>query len=181
MSVVVTGYKIFRVWLFWLTSIDTKSYRYSDAKCGFDDSDSEEIYSHTEENSNNEIINRCDFGQRHLIGAHLSTTTTLLGSGEPEELNTLHDTSNSDSKNEDVPKHPKIQTYPTMLKLVSRTLVGSANYNEIYLDPDDKDAFNSCSTNDIATCNNKAKNTKNVPTLPEIARKVAKLQKIKLD
>ncbi len=67
-----------------------------------------------------------------------------------------------------------------MLKLISGTLVGGANYNKIYLDPDDEDAFNSCSTNDIDT-RNKAKNTRNVPTLPEIARKVAKLQKIQLD
>ena len=67
-----------------------------------------------------------------------------------------------------------------MLKLISGSLVGGANYNEIYLDPDEEDAFNSCSTNDIDT-RNKAKNTKNVPTLPEIARKVAKLQKIQLD
>jgi hypothetical protein len=67
-----------------------------------------------------------------------------------------------------------------MLKLISGSLVGGANYNEIYLDPDEKDAFNSCSTNDIDT-RNKAKYTKNVPTLPEIARKVAQLQKIQLD
>ena len=67
-----------------------------------------------------------------------------------------------------------------MLKLISGSLVGGADYSEIYLDPDDEDTFNSCSTNDIDT-RNKAKNTKNVPTLPEIARKVAKLQKIQLD
>ncbi len=59
-------------------------------------------------------------------------------------------------------------------------MVGGANYNEIYLDPDDEDAFNSCSTNDIDT-SKKEKDTKNVPTLPEIARKVVKLQKIQLD
>ncbi len=80
-----------------------KSHNYSDDECGFDDSDSEYIYSHTEENSNEEIINRCDFGQRHLIGARLSSTTTLLESDEPEELMTLHDTSNNDSINDNVP------------------------------------------------------------------------------
>jgi len=63
-----------------------------------------------------------------------------------------------------------------MLKLISGSLLGGANYNEIYLDPDEEDAFNSCSTNDTDTCNNKK-----VPTLPEIARKVAKLQQIQLD
>jgi len=67
-----------------------------------------------------------------------------------------------------------------MLKLISGALVGDVNYNEIYLDPDEEDAFNSCSTNDTDT-RNKATVAKKVPTLPEIARKVAKLQKIQLD
>jgi len=120
------------------------------------------------------------FGQRHLIGARLSSTTTLLESGEPEEFNTPHDTSNSDSIIDDAPKQHKIKTYPTMLKLISGALVGGVNYNEIYLDPDEEDAFNSCSTNDTDT-QNKATVAKKVPTLPEIARKVAKLQKIQLD
>jgi hypothetical protein len=89
----------------------------------------------------------------------------------------LLDTSYSDSKNDDNPKQHKIQTYPTMLKLISGSLVGSANYNEMYLDLDDEDAYNSCSTNDSDT-RKQEKDTKNVPTLPEIARKVAKLQKV---
>ncbi len=59
-------------------------------------------------------------------------------------------------------------------------MVGSANYNEIYLDPDDEDAFNSRSRND-SDIRKQEEDTKNVPTFPEIARKVAKLQKIQLD
>ena len=110
----------------------------------------------------------------------MSSTTTLLESDEPEELNTPNDTSNSVSINDDISKQHKIKTYPTMLKMISGSLVGGANYNEIYLDPDEEDAFNSCSTNDTDT-RNKAKDAKKVPTLPEIARKVAKLQQIQLD
>jgi hypothetical protein len=67
-----------------------------------------------------------------------------------------------------------------MLKLMSGSLVGGANYNEIYLDPDDEDAFNSRSTSDSDT-GKEEKDTKNVPTLPEKARKMAKLQIIQLD
>ena len=67
-----------------------------------------------------------------------------------------------------------------MLKLISGSLVGGANYNEIYLDPDDEDAFNSCSANDSDT-RKQEEDTKNVPTLAKIARKVVKLQKIQLD
>jgi hypothetical protein len=40
-------------------------------------------------------------------------------------------------------------------------LVGNANYNEIYLEPDDEDAFNSSSTSDSDTCK-KEKDAKNV-------------------
>jgi hypothetical protein len=143
-------------------------------KWGFNESDLEEIYLHTKENSHNKIINKCDFGQRHLIGARISSTTTLFQSGESGELNALLDTSDSDGKNDDNPKQHKIQTYPTMLKLISGSLVGGANYIEIYLDLDGEDAFNSCSTNDSDTCKQE-EDTKNVPTLPEIVRKVAKL------
>ena len=67
-----------------------------------------------------------------------------------------------------------------MLKLISESLLGGANFNEIYLDPDDDDAFNSSSTSDSDT-RKQEKDARNVPTLPEIARKVAKLQKIQLD
>ena len=97
------------------------------------------------------IINKCDFGQRHLIGAQISSTTTLLQSSEPGELNTLLDTSISEVTTNDNPKQHKIKTYPTMLKLISGSLVGGANFNEIYLDPDDDDAFNSSSTSDSDT------------------------------
>ena len=134
----------------------------SDDKWGFDESDSEEIYSHTEEKSHDKIINKCDFGQRHLIGACISSTTTLFQSGESGELSTLFDTSDSDGKNDNNSKQHKIQTYPTMLKLISGSLVGSANYNEIYLDLDDEDAFNSRSTNDSDT-RKQEEDTKNVP------------------
>ena len=70
----------------------------SDDEWGFNESDSEEIYSHTEEDSHGKIINKCDFGQRHLIGARISSTTTLFQSGESGELNALLDTSDSDGK-----------------------------------------------------------------------------------
>jgi hypothetical protein len=124
---------------------------YSDDEWGVYKSDSKEVYTHTKENSYNEIINKCDFGQRHLIGAQISSTTTLLQSSEPGELNTLLDTSISEVTTNDNPKQHKIKTYPTMLKLISGSLVGGANFNEIYLDPDDDDAFNSSSTSDSDT------------------------------
>ena len=67
-----------------------------------------------------------------------------------------------------------------MLKQISGSLVGGAICYEIYLDPDDDDAFNSSSTSDSDT-RKQEKDARNVPTLSEIARTVAKLQKIQLD
>ena len=46
------------------------------------------------------------------------------------------------------PKQQKIQTFPTMLKLISGTLVYSADSSDIYIEPGDEDEVNSCSKND---------------------------------
>ena len=55
------------------------------------------------------------------------------------------------------------KTFPTMLKLISGTLVGGANYSDIY-----KNEMNSSTQ----PCNNRTNNNQlKVPTLPEIARK----------
>jgi hypothetical protein len=59
-------------------------------------------------------------------------------------------------------------------------LVGSANYSDIYLDRFYEDDINSSSTNDSKPCKQDS-HTRDVTTLPEIARKVAKLEKIQLD
>jgi hypothetical protein len=68
-----------------------------------------------------------------------------------------------------------------MLKLISGTLVGSADFSEIYIDPGDEDKVNSCSEKDHAKGKEEDNNNKKVPTLTEIAQKVARLQKTQLD
>ena len=65
------------------------------------------------------------------------------------------------------------KTFPTMLKLISGTLVGGANYSDIY----DNEMNTPIQSRNNTTNNNQL----NVPTLPEIARKVAKLEKTQLD
>jgi hypothetical protein len=80
-------------------------------------------------------------------------------------LNTLLDTSISEDTTNDNTKQHKIKTYPTMLKLISGSLVGGANFNEIHLDPDDDDAINPSSTSDSDT-RKQEKDAKNAPTLP---------------
>jgi hypothetical protein len=65
------------------------------------------------------------------------------------------------------------KTFPIMLKLISGTLVGGVNYSDIY-----DNEMNSPTQSRNNTMN---KNELKVPTLPEIARKVAKLEKTQLD
>ena len=65
------------------------------------------------------------------------------------------------------------KTFPTMLKLISGTLVGGANYSDIY----NNEMNLTIQSGNNTTNNNQLK----VPTLPEIARKVAKLEKTQLD
>jgi hypothetical protein len=65
------------------------------------------------------------------------------------------------------------KTIPTMLKLISGTLVGGASYSDVY----DNEINLPIQLRNKTTNNNQLK----VPTLTEIARKVAKLEKTQLD
>ncbi len=80
----------------------------------FDAMNTEEEYSHAK------IINQCDFGQRHLIDACMSSNITLL---QQEGLSTFTEMSDSglssDDVNGDISTMPTIQMFPIMLKLIS--------------------------------------------------------------
>ena len=70
-----------------------------------------------------------------------------------------------------------------MLKLISGTLVGGVKYSDLYIDSDEEEETSS--TESYVT-NNDMDHEKNntlhkVPTLPQIAQKVAKLEKTQLD
>jgi hypothetical protein len=129
----------------------------------FDAMNTEEEYSHAK------IINQCDFGQRHLIDARLSSNTTLL---QQEELSTFTEMSdsglNSDDVNGDISTMHTIQMFLTMLKLMSGTLVGDANYSNIYIDSNVKYVLEKLSTinNEITkeTDQDKNANSQKVPT-----------------
>ncbi len=67
-----------------------------------------------------------------------------------------------------------------MLKLISETLIGGANYKEIYMDSDIDDKINPpITTNNMGEDQNT--NIHKIPTLPGAATKVARLEKRKLD
>jgi hypothetical protein len=131
-------------------------------------------------------INQCDFGQRHLIDACISSYRTLL---QQEGLSTFTEMSdnvlNSDDENGDISTMHTIQTFPTMLKLISGTLGGGANYSDVYIDSDVKDVLEKLPTIDNETTKetdqDKNTNSQKVPTLQEIARRVARLEKKQLD
>jgi hypothetical protein len=67
-----------------------------------------------------------------------------------------------------------------MLKLISGALIGGVNYKDIYMDMDLDDETNPpITTNNIADQQNT--HVHKIPTLSETARKVARLEKRKLD
>ncbi len=72
------------------------------------------------------------------------------------------------------------KTFPTMLKLISGALIRGVNYKEIYMDSDIDDETNPpITTNNMGVDQNT--NIHKIPTLPETARQVARLEKKKFD
>jgi hypothetical protein len=67
-----------------------------------------------------------------------------------------------------------------MLKLISGALIGGVNYEKICMDSEIDDETNPpITTNNMGVDQNT--NIHKIPTLPETARKVARLEKRKLD
>ncbi len=86
----------------------------------------------------------------------------------------------SDSTNDDQSMQQTCNTFPTMLKLIRVALIGGVNYEEIYMDSDIDDKTNPpITTNTMSVDQNT--NIHKIPTLPETARKLARLEKRKLD
>jgi hypothetical protein len=94
-----------------------------------------------------EIINQCDFRQIHIIDACVSSNTTLL-QPRGNTLITSDSVSDKSGANGDHPTQQQHSTFPTMLKIISGTMVGGADFSEIHIDPGDEDKLNSCSEND---------------------------------
>ncbi len=136
-----------------------------------------------EEHSHSEIIHQCSFGSRHLINACLASKASLQYQADSNIHETTQHCLNSKDINNDHGTDETIKSFPTMLKLIGGTLVGGVKYSDLYIDSDeDKD---NTSTNSHVTNNDKDQDKNNnqqkIPTLPKIARKVAKLEKTQLD
>jgi hypothetical protein len=79
-------------------------------------------------------------------------------------------------------KEDTIKTFSTMFKMITGTLVGGVNYRDLYIDSDEDEDTSSTSrfVNKSDKDHGKKKECK-IPTLPQIAQKVARLEKTQLD
>ena len=112
-----------------------------------------------DEYSHSEIIHRCNFGSKHLINACLLTQTCLQHQPDSNTRDAIPLSLNSTNFDSDQKTEESIKTFPTMLKLINGTLVGCMKYSD--------------------HCMKKIQCK--IPTLPQIARKVARLEKTQLD
>jgi hypothetical protein len=126
------------------------------------------------------MIDRCEFGQNHTIHARLSSDKSLIQ--EQVQTSTENNLLSSDptTGNDGQSTQKTNKTFLTMRKLIRGALTGGVNYVEIYTDTD-----LAIETNLPITPNNPNEhqnlNTHKIPTLHKTARKVARLEKRKLD
>jgi len=132
-----------------------------------------------DEYSHSEIMNQCNFGSEHLINARLSSQTCLQHQADSSTQNAIQQCLNSNDFESDHGTEETIKTFPTMLKLVGGTLVGSEKYADlVYIDSDEEKVTSSTNSyKDLGT----KKKQRQIPSLPQIAQKVARLEKTQLD
>jgi len=133
---------------------------------------------HHDEYSHSEIINQCNFGSEHLINALLSSQTCLPNQADSSTQNSIPQCFNSNDFDSDHGTEETIKTFPTMLKLVAGTLVGSVIYSDLYDDFDNEEDTSSTSS---YKDHDRTKKQRKIPSLLQIAQKVARLEKTQLD
>ena len=136
-----------------------------------------------DEYSHSEIIQRCNFGSKHLINARLLTQTCLQHQPDLSTRDATHLSLNDTNFDSDQKTEESIKTFPTMLKLINGTLVGCMKYSDLYNDLEENEDTSSTSSHanesDRDHCMKKMQHK--IPTLPQIARKVARLERTQLD
>ncbi len=100
------------------------------------------------------IIHQCNFGFRHLINAHLSSKASLYYQAGSNTHETTPHCLNSVDIDNDHGTEETIKSFPTMLKLISGTLVGGVKYSDLYIDSNEDE--DTSSTNSYVTNNDKA-------------------------
>lgn len=133
------------------------------------------------EYSHSEIIHRCNFGPKHIINARLSSQESLQLQVESSTHDPMKQCFNNDFLVDNHEQEDMIKSFPTMLKLISGTLVGGVKYSDLHLDSDEIDDI-SCTSTFVNEEDHSRKSEHNIiPTLSQVARKVARLEKTKLD
>ena len=117
-------------YVFFLFFFYCRDYDWSDDES---DSDFDNMHQH-DEYSHSEIINQCNFGSKHLINARLSSQTCRQHQADSSTQNTITQCLNSNDFDSDHGTEETIKTFPTMLKMVGGTLVGSVKYSDLYND-----------------------------------------------
>ncbi len=125
-----------------------------------------------DEYSHSEIIHQCNFGFSHLINAPLTAETSLQNQSQHlHTQDTTHHCLNSNDINSHHRTGDTTKFIPTMLKLISRTLVKGVKHSELHIDSNEEEETSS--TESYVT-NKDMDHEKNntlhkVPTLPQIA------------
>jgi len=108
------------------------------------DSDFDNMHEH-DEYSHSEIIHRCNFGSKHLINARLLTKTCLQHQPDSSTCYSTPLCLNSTNFDDDQKTEESIKTFPTLLKLINGTLVGSVKYSDLYNDlEENEDTSSTC-------------------------------------
>ena len=99
-----------------------------------------------DEYSHSEIIQRCNFGSKHLINARLSSQTCLQHQPDLSTRDAIPLSLNATSFGSDQKTEESIKTFPTMLKLINGTLVGCMKYSDLYNDLEENEDTSSTSS-----------------------------------
>jgi len=152
--------RFFEIFNFYLKIyFSTAEWSDDDHDFDYDFVNADELYSHAE------IIDQCDFRQDHLIDSRVYSNTTLLQPRENTQFTSDSVSEKGDVNDGDHPIQQEHKTFLAMLKLISRTLVGGADFSEIYIDHGDEDKVNSCSEKNNMEGTGENTNTRKVPTL----------------
>jgi len=129
--------------------------------------------------SQTEIIGRSNFSDNHFINTTPSSGKSILHTSDNTTTPLSHPTNTNDINTDNSGVNIKKKSYPAMLKLISGSLVGDSNYSEIYakLDLDNESVMQQSSLRSSEPATNECI----VPTLSQIARKVALVEGKVLD
>ncbi len=108
-----------------------KSYCFSKSYYSDDENDTElDPINNYDEYSHREIIDRCDFGQNHMIHTRLSSNKSLIQERVQTSIKNNLLSSDQNNGNDGPSKQQTNKTFPTMLKLIHGALIGGVNYEK---------------------------------------------------